>query len=112
MAYCTNADVRAICETDITDAEIDTLIDETDDILDEMLDMASLSANFRRRLSRTYTALTCFLKDPESERLGEQQYSREYQLKKLNEEFDRLVTVAGGGMAFKYGYANLRWPTV
>ena len=39
MAYCTSANVRAICETDITDVEIDILISESDDILDMMLDM-------------------------------------------------------------------------
>ena len=92
--------------TDITDVEIDVLISESDDILDMMLDMGSLSANVRRRLSSLYTALACFLKDPNSERLGEQQYDRQYQLQKLNEEFDRLVRIAGGGFAFVYDYAE------
>lgn len=107
MAYCTSADVFAIVETDVTAAEVDDLIDECDDLLDLMLDMGSLSANIRRALSRTYTAIRVFLKDPNAERLGEQQYDRDYQLKKLNEEFDRMVRVSGGGMSFTYGYAEM-----
>ena len=106
MAYCTHDDVRAICETDITDAEIDDLIDESDDLLDLWLNMGGLSANIRRALSRTYTAIRCFLKDPTAERLGEQQYDRQYQLQKLNEEFDRMIRAAGGGFSFVYDYAE------
>lgn len=107
MAYCVHGDVRAICDTDITDAEIDTLIDESDDILDLMLNMGGLSVNVRRRLSRVYTALTCFMKDPDAMSLGELRYDRAATLKKLNEEFDRLVRIAGGGMSFVYDYAEM-----
>lgn len=112
MAYSTNANVRAICDTDITNAEIDDLIDECDDLLDLMLDMAPLTANIRRALSSTYTAIRCMLKDPNSQALGEYREDREYALKKLNEELERMIMAAGGGMAFRYGYADLRWPIV
>jgi len=107
MSYCTNANVRAICDTDITNAEIDTLILESDDILDLMLDMGALSVNIRRRLSTIYTAIMCFMKDPDSMSLGELRYDRAATLAKLNEEFDRLIRIAGGGMSFTYDYAEM-----
>ena len=71
MAYSTNANVRAICDTDITNAEIDDLIDECDDLLDLMVDMGSVSVNIRRALSSTFTAIRCMLKDPSAQALGE-----------------------------------------
>ena len=111
MAYCDHDNVRAICDTDVTNDEIDDLIDECDDLLDEMVDMGSVSANIRRALSSTYVALRCMLKDPSSEALGEWRGDRTYSLEKLNKEFDRMLMVASGGGAFKYGYADLRWPT-
>jgi len=107
MAYSTSANVRAICDTDVTDAEIDDLIDECDDLLDLMVDMGSLSANVRRALSSTYTAIRCMLKDPSSMGLGELRYDRDYALQKLNEEFDRMVKMAGGGMSLVYDYAEM-----
>ena len=108
MAYCTSAHVKAICDTDITDAEIDDLIDETDDYLDLLLDMTSLTTEMKRILSRTYTAIRCFLKDPNSEALGEYRGDRTYALQKLNQEFEDMTKAAAGGYAFKYGYADLR----
>jgi hypothetical protein len=102
MAYCTNAHVRAICDTDITDGEIDDLIDECDDLLDLELDMSSFTTNVRRALSRTYTAIRCFLKDPSSEGLGEYRGDRTYALQKLNEEFEKMKKLSGGGIAMKY----------
>ena len=111
MAYCTAAQVRAICDTDITDLELTELIEETDAFMDLKLDTGSLSATVLRGISRRWTAITCFLKDPESESLGEYSGTRRYALEKLNKELDDLIMAAAGGGAFKYGYADLRWPT-
>ena len=108
MAYCTNANVRAIIDTDITNAEIDDLIDECDDLLDLMINMGGLSANVRRALSSTYTAIRCFLKDGNATALGEYREDRTYSLKKLNAEFDRMLMIASGGMSFVYDYAEMR----
>lgn len=107
MAYSTSANVRAICDTDVTDAEIDDLIDECDDLLDLMLNMGGLSAPIRRALSSTYTALRCMMKDPSSEALGEYRGDRTYSLQKLNEEFNRMIRVASGGMSLVYDYAEM-----
>lgn len=108
MAYCTNAHVRAICDTDITNAEIDDLIDECDDLLDLMVDMGSVSANVRRALSRTFTAIRCMLKDPNAQALGDYREDRVYALQKLNKELEWMIATAGGGMAFVYDYAEMR----
>ena len=110
MAYCTAAQVKAIVDTDMSDATVSELIDECDDILDLMLDMGSMSANVRRALSRTYTAIRVMLKDPESMGLGELRYDRRYALEKLNEEFNRMKKRAGGAIAMQYHSESLpRW---
>ena len=108
--YCTNAHVLAICDTDITPAEIDDLIDECDDLLDLEIDMSSQTVPVARALSRTWVAIRCFLKDPNSEGLGEYRGDRTYALQKLNEEFNRMKKRAGGGIAMQYASERLpRW---
>ena len=108
MSYCTNANVRAICDTDVTNAEIDILILECDDLLDLMLNMGAVTANVRRALSSTYVAIRCMLKDPSAEAMGEWRGDRTYSLKKLNEEFDRMQKAVDGGYSFRYDYADMR----
>jgi hypothetical protein len=112
MAYCTNTQVRAIVDTDISDAEITELIAESDEWLDVKLDTGSLSATYLRMLSRTLTAVRCMLKDPNSQALGEYREDREYALKKLNAMLDEMMSDAEGGIAFRYSYADLRFPIV
>lgn len=108
--YCTNAHVRAICDTDITNAEIDDLIDECDDLLDLEIDLSSATTPVARALSRTWTAIRCFLKDPSSEGLGEYRGDRTFALGKLNEEFNRMKKKAGGGIAMQmHSQALPRW---
>lgn len=98
MSYCTNSQVRAIVETDITDAEIDELIFETDALMDATLG-AGLAAAIAQVISRTWTALRCMLKDPSSERLGEQQYDRTTSIKMLRDELQSYMSIATGGIS-------------
>ena len=108
--YCTNAHVLAICDTDLTPAEIDDLIDECDDLLDLEIDMSSQTVPVARALSRTWVAIRCFLKDPTSEALGEYRGDRTYALQKLNEEFTMMKKKAKGGIAMQYHSESLpRW---
>ena len=102
MAYCTNTQVRAIVDTDILDAEITELIEETDAWLDLKFDTASMNANFRRMLSRTLTAVRCMLKDPQSQALGEYREDREYALKKLNLMLEEMFRDAAGMGGISY----------
>jgi hypothetical protein len=112
MAYVTNTQVRAIVDTDITDAEITELIEESDEWLDVKLDTGNLSATYLRMLSRTLTAIRCMLKDPNAQTLGEYSEDRAAALKKLNSMYDDMLSDAEGGIAFRYDFADLRWPLV
>jgi len=112
MVYCTASQVRAVCDTDITDSELTEMIEETDAWMDLKLDTGSLPTIFLRMISRTATAIRAFLKDPNSQALGEYREDREYALEKLNSLLDEMIADAGGGIAFRYGYADLRWPIV
>lgn len=106
MAYSTYSQVRAICDTDVTNAEITGLIVEVDAMMDLKLDTASLNANVLSAISRTWTAIRCMLKDPESQALGEYRGDRSYSLEKLNKMLDEMIKIADGGIAFSYGYES------
>ena len=112
MVYSTSAQVKAIVDTDVTADEITELIEEVDAIMDLTLDTGSLGAIVCRMISRTWTAYRCMLKDPNAQGLGEYSEDRTVALKLLKDELDSLTTTTGDGMAFKYGYADLRWPMV
>jgi hypothetical protein len=112
LAYSVFGDVRARCDTDITDAELTSMIQESDAWLDLKLDMGTLTVPMRRLLSATLTAVRAMLKDPNSQALGEYREDREAALKKLNAMLDEMISDAGGGVAFRYAYADLRWPIV
>lgn len=107
MAYCSAAQVRAICDTDVTTAELGELTIEISALMDMKLDTGSLNVNVRRLICRTWTAITCMMKDPSSEGLGEWKGSREYTLEKLNKHLDEMIKLAGGGMSFSYSYQRL-----
>ena len=116
MAYCDFGEVRIRCDTDIADADITILIAETDAWLDWRVgaaNMAAMSAALARLLSATRTAIMCYLKDPEDQRLGEYAESRAYALKKLNATFDELLDDVlkelgvSGGIGFQYDYARI-----
>ena len=100
MAYCTFDQVRAICDSDITDAEITNLITESDAYIDAILSTGSLSATLLQMLSRKYTAYTCMLKDPNARGIGGYSEDRGVAMKLLIAEFDALVAALGGGIAF------------
>jgi len=112
VVYSTSAQVRAIVDTDITDSEITELIEETDAWMDLKLDTGSLNTTMLRLISRTWTALRCMLKDPNSQALGEYREDREFALKKLNSMVDEMLSDAEGGIAFRYDYADVRWPAL
>ena len=112
MPYCTEGHVRAICDTDMTDAEITELIEGIDAFMDLRLDTGSLGPTVNRLISRTWTAYRCMLKDPNASALGEWSENRTEALKQLKDELDSYIMSASGGITFKYGYADLRWPIV
>lgn len=97
----------AIVDTDMTSAEITDLIEETDALMDMKLSTGSINATVLRAISRTWTAIRCMLKDPESMSLGELRYDRSYTLEKLNKELNSLIKIADGGISFSYSYETL-----
>ena len=109
LVYCTTLQIRAVCDTDITDAEITELIEESDWVIDQEITSGSLSAIGYRKLSRLMTAYTCMLKDPNAISLGEYSEDRATTLKMMKDELDGIIMSVSGGIAFKYGYADLRW---
>jgi len=101
MAYVTNTQVRAIVDTDVTDAEITDLITESDAYIDAIITGGSLSAILLQMLSRKYTAYTCMLKDPNARGIGGYSEDRGTTMNLLKAEFDDLVAiVVGGGISF------------
>ena len=99
MSYCTVADVRAICDTDISDAEITNLITRTDARIAMKIDVGSVTAAFLSDLSSSWTSYRCFLKDPNARSLGEYSERRETAMKMLKDEIDEMLAMAGGGVA-------------
>ena len=108
MVYSTQAQVRAIVDTDIEDAEITELIEETDAWMDVKLDTGAMNVFMLRLISRTWTAVRCMLKDPNSQALGEYREDREYALEKLNSMLEEMLKDAtaetGDSIAMSYGY--------
>jgi len=92
--------VRAICDTNITDAKITSLITETDAYMDATLDTGSLSATLKQMISRTYTAYVCLRKDPTARSIGEYSENRAETMRMLKNDLDTLFTALGGGISF------------
>ena len=88
------------------------MIEETDAWMDVKLDTAAMNPFMLRLISRTWTAVRAMLKDPNSQAIGEYREDREFALKKLNLMLEEMLTDAEGGIAFRYGYAQSRWPLV
>ena len=107
--YCTDVQVLAIVDTDMTGPEVTELIEETDAFMDYTMDTGSMPPFVLRMISRHWTAIKVMLKDPSASSLGDYKMSREYQLEKLNKELEWMIAGASGGMTLRYGYADLRW---
>lgn len=100
MAYCVVADVRAIVDTDITDAEISDLIDRTDARIDFTLNSGALPALILEDISSLWTAYRCMLKDPNARSMGAHSERRDVTLQKIKDEIAGLISLSGGGIAF------------
>lgn len=101
MPYSTFNDVRAIVDTNITDANITSLIADTDAYMDSTLDVGSLNNIIKRMLSRTYTSYVCMRKDPNARSIGQYSEDRTTSLKLLREDIAELfATIGDGGVSF------------
>ena len=107
MPYSTALQVLAICDTNIPVGDITEIIEEVDAWLDSKLPTGTMNAFILRALSRTGSAIRCYLKDPNARELGDYSEDREASLLKLNKFFDELMRDAGGGIGLKYSYERL-----
>lgn len=107
MAYCTEAQVNAIVDTDMTPAEVTELIEETDAWMDMKLPTGTMNAFVLRMISRTWTAVRVMLKDPNARQLGDYSEDREASLLKLNAMLDEMLKDATGGIGLRYSYERL-----
>jgi len=71
MPYCTASDVRLIINTELTDAEIATLIETSDAYIDKLLGTQSSADKLVKRLSMILTAKAIKTKQPQSYAVGE-----------------------------------------
>ena len=101
MAYCTVDQVQAIVNTDIPDADILELIEETDTFID--LKIPGASATVKRAVSRTWTAYRCMLKDPNSRSIGEYSENRSEALRQLWAQVDMYIGMGVGGISVTVG---------
>ena len=93
--------VRAICDTNITDVDITSLIVETDAYMDATMDTGSLSAPIKQMLSRNYTSYRCMLKDPNARSIGQYSENRTESLRMLRADLTTLfASLGGGGISF------------
>lgn len=92
------ADVRAICDTDITDAEITNIILMTDERIKLRMDVGSVNALILEDISSLWSAYRCFIKDPNARSLGEYSERRDVALQALKKEIDELIAMANGGV--------------
>lgn len=110
MAFCVVDDVKAIVDTDMTDTEIEGLIDECGALINAKVG-STADPLVLRAINRTWAAYRVMMKDPESQGLGEYRHDRSTSIKLMREDYMDWLKISEGGYAFAYGYADLRWPT-
>lgn len=96
--------MRAVCTTDMSDAEITDLITGICALQDMILDGGGPNPAIRKEICRLWTAIRVFLKDPSASSLGEYREDRSAALIKLNKELKDMIRIAHGGIAAKYSY--------
>ena len=101
MAFCNDTDVRAICDTDMTAIEINSLIVDVQALQTLTLRGGGPNPAVRTAICRLWSAIRCMLKDPNAQGLGEYSEDRAVALLKLNEHLRNAIRIAGGGIAFK-----------
>ena len=103
MGFCVVEDVRAILDSDVTDSEIDGLIDECGAMIEAKVGTTP-DPLILRAINRTWAAYRCMLKDPEAQTLGEYRGDRTMGIQLMRKDFMDWLKIAGGGTAFSYGY--------
>jgi len=109
VVYSTAAQVKAIVSTDMLNADITELIEETDAWMDAKLPTGTMNAFILRMISRTWTAVRVMLRDPEARSLGDYSENRAQSLLKLNAMLDEMIKDSSGGVGMRYSYERLNF---
>lgn len=100
MAFCTQAQVRAIVDSDVADAEITELIAEVQALMTVMLDTGSINATILQGICRRWTAYNVMQKDPDARSLGEYSENRAKAMESLWEQILFWLASAEGNINF------------
>jgi len=92
MPYCTSSDVRLIINTDLTDAEITTLIETSDAYIEKLLGTQSSEDKLIKRLSMILTAKTIKTRQPQSYAVGDYSEAAGNVLEVWEREVDLIMT--------------------
>lgn len=90
--------MRAICDTDISDAEILDIIIWCDEVIKLRLVVALYTAHFLEGISALYSAYRCMLKDPNARSLGEYSENRATALQLMKGEIDGILGNPAAGI--------------
>ena len=102
-------DVKAIVDTDMTDSQIEGLIDECGAMINAKIG-SSADPLILRAINRTWAAYRVMMKDPESQGLGEYRHDRSTSLKLMRDDYLIWLKIGGGGIAMQMGHEPLpRW---
>lgn len=71
MGYCTASDVRLLIKTDLSDADIDKIIEINSAVIDKKIGVQSASDQVIKKLCMLLSAIDIRRRDPESFALGE-----------------------------------------
>ena len=107
MAYCVISDVRAIVDSNMTDTEIEGIIDECGALITAKIG-SSAAPLVLRAINRTWAAYRVMQKDPDSMSLGELRYDRSASMKQMREDYTDWLNIGGGGIATKYKSEPIR----
>ena len=113
MAYCAASDVRLIIETELTDAQIDSIITMSDAEIDARI--APDGGDDRiKRLSMLITARTIMFRYPQVQAIGEYREDRGRMMEYLDREIERLFsgqkTVSIASSEYRHIDEDTRYP--
>ena len=103
VTYCNVEDVESIVDTDMTNWEIQDLIDESSALMELDLTPGGINVYILRAICRSMTAYRVMLKDPDSFRIGDYSESRGKNMDDLKIYYEGLIDKASGGINFVVG---------
>ena len=86
-----------VVTTDLSDTDLEDIIDEVDALIDWSYDVSSVPALVLQHASRLKTAITVMLRDPSSFRIGEYSEDRSKTIEKMNREADEALKSLSSG---------------